>query len=1079
MSLPSSSTPDSFLRPTSLPHNLLSTNRISSHGDQRNKNESKTFVSCPDSFSSSSRSSGPTRITASFSSAVSTKMREDASVGRVTGASTPRLNFGGNTPRVNSGGTPAVANKYAATPGRQWSTSNPAVLTPRARVNKLPNRPRQSWQSTMTPALDGSSALHTANEANDEDVNIDRSWYDTEESQTVDESRGEYAFLGDKEKMAKREAENAKRVQKRITARQAARNEDNTRWEENRLMQSGVVRRTEVATEFSNEDEEKVHVLVHDMKPPFLDSRFVYTRQADPVSVVKDPTSDIVALARKGSQLLLEMREKQEAMKMRKKFWEVGGSKMGNVLGIKEEKSEEDIARELEETGQVINADGTVSYKHSSKFADSLQKSQAVSDFALTKSITEQRQYLPIFTVRDQLLQIVRDFQIVVIVGETGSGKTTQLCQYLHEDGFSKKGVIGVTQPRRVAAMSVAKRVSEEMNVKLGDEVGYCIRFEDCTSSKTIIKLQTDGMLVRESLTNTDLDQYSVIILDEAHERSLQTDILFGLLKKLTSRRSDLKLIVTSATMDSDRFSAFFGNAPIFHIPGRTFHVETFFSKSPCDDYVDAAVKQAMTIHLSHPPGDILIFMTGQEDIETTCFVLQERKEQLGNDGVQPLLILPIFSQLAADLQTKIFDKAEPGTRKVIVATNIAETSLTIDGIKYVIDAGFCKLKVFNPKIGMDSLQVTPISQANANQRSGRAGRTGPGFCYRLYTEQIYRYEMLAMTVPEIQRANLGNIVLLLKSLHVDNLLEFEFLDPPPRDNLLNSMYQLWVLGALDNTGNLTPIGRKMVELPLDPPLAKMLIFSEKLGCTSEILTIVSMISLTNIFFRPADRAEESDAAREKFYVPESDHLTLLHVYQQWKSSGYRGDWCADHFIQAKSMRKVREVRGQLEDILKSLGVAIVSCGSDWDVVRKAICSSYFHNAARLKGIGEYVNMRTGMPCHLHPTSALYGLGYTPDYLVYHELVMTTKEYMRTVTAVDPLWLPELGAMFFSIKESVHSRIEKKKLEIKQTKEMELELQESMRKKEEAFLSMKAQILNFKEIGVSGLVKSKRKVIGL
>lgn len=711
----------------------------------------------------------------------------------------------------------------------------------------------------------------------------------------------------------------------------------------------------------------------------------------------------------------------------------------------------------MQDTGEIINEDGSVTVVHSSKFGTAVTKSVAVSEFAMTKTITEQRQYLPIFTIRDQLLQIVRDFQVIVIVGETGSGKTTQLTQYLNEDGYGKKGVIGCTQPRRVAAMSVAKRVSEEMGVVLGEEVGYSIRFEDVTGPKTVIKYMTDGMLVRESLTNSDLDQYSVIVMDEAHERSLQTDILFGLLKKLTARRSDLKLIITSATMDSDRFAKFFGSVPVFNIPGRTFHVETFYSKTPCDDYVDAAVKQAMTIHLSHPPGDILIFMTGQEDIETTCFVLQERREALGDDGVGPMLILPIFSQLAADLQAKIFDKPDDGVRKIIVATNIAETSLTVDGIKYVIDTGFSKLKVFNPKIGMDSLQVTPISQANANQRQGRAGRTGAGYCYRLYTENMFRYEMLPMTIPEIQRANLGNIVLLLKSLNVDNLLEFEFLDPPPRDNLLNSMYQLWVLGALDNTGNLTPMGRKMVELPLDPPLAKMLIFAESLGCTSEILSIVSMISVANVFFRPSDRAEESDSAREKFFVPESDHLTMLHVFQQWKNNGYRADWCQEHYIHAKAMRKVREVRGQLQDILKSLGVSIVSCGADWDVVRKAICSSYFHNAAKLKGIGEYVNMRTGLPCHLHPTSSLYGLGYTPDYIVYHELVMTTKEYMRTVTAVDPMWLPELGPMFFSIKESMQSRLEKKKMEKETVKEMEEELQESLRKKHEAMLLANAE----------------------
>ncbi|CAF4807274.1 unnamed protein product, partial [Rotaria magnacalcarata] len=297
--------------------------------------------------------------------------------------------------------------------------------------------------------------------------------------------------------------------------------------------------------------------------------------------------------------------------------------------------------------------------------------------------------------------------------------------QYLHESGYTKRGMIGCTQPRRVAAMSVAKRVSEEMQCKLGDDVGYAIRFEDCTSEKTIIKYMTDGILLRESLTDPDLDHYSAVIMDEAHERSLNTDVLFGLLREVVSRRQDLKLIVTSATMDSEKFSDFFGNVPIFIIPGRTFPVESFFSKACVEDYVDAAVKQCIQIHLGAADGDILVFMPGQEDIEVTCELIKERLNDL--EGAKPLSILPIYSQLPSDLQAKIFQKADDGIRKCVVATNIAETSLTVDGIMYVVDSGYCKLKVYNPRIGMDALQIYPVSQANANQRMGRAGRTGPG----------------------------------------------------------------------------------------------------------------------------------------------------------------------------------------------------------------------------------------------------------------------------------------------------------------------------------------------------------------
>uniref|UniRef100_A0A8C2KMM8 RNA helicase n=1 Tax=Cyprinus carpio TaxID=7962 RepID=A0A8C2KMM8_CYPCA len=487
-------------------------------------------------------------------------------------------------------------------------------------------------------------------------------------------------------------------------------------------------------------------------------------------------------------------------------------------------------------------------FRAEQKFADHMkEKNQASSEFAKKKTLLEQRQYLPIFAVRQQLLNIIRDNNIVIVVGETGSGKTTQLTQYLHEDGYTSYGMVGCTQPRRVAAMSVAKRVSEEMNSNLGEEVGYAIRFEDCTSEKTVIKYMTDGILLRESLRESDLDHYSAVIMDEAHERSLNTDVLFGLLREVVSRRSDLKLIVTSATMDSDKFAGFFGNVPIFHIPGRTFPVDILFSK--------------------------------------------------------------VGYRMVCELNPCVYGQAPDGVRKCIVATNIAETSLTVDGIMFVVDAGYCKLKVFNPRIGMDALQVYPISQANANQRAGRAGRTGPGQCYRLYTQSAFKNEMLTTTIPEIQRTNLANVVLLLKSLGVQDLLLFHFMDPPPEDNMLNSMYQLWILGALDNTGSLTPTGRLMVEFPLDPALSKMLIVSCDMGCSADILIIVSMLSVPSIFYRPKGREEESDQVREKFSVPESDHLTYLNVYLQWKNNNYSSIWCNDHFIHTKAMRKVPQLK--------------------------------------------------------------------------------------------------------------------------------------------------------------------------
>ncbi|CAM9196742.1 unnamed protein product [Ascophyllum nodosum] len=897
--------------------------------------------------------------------------------------------------------------------------------------------------------------------ANIEDEEFDRGFYLGEDGGGADGESGN-PFLGDEKKFAAKEAEMEKLRAKgegKIANRSAKASQmsaDQDAWENNRLLTSGAVREKEVSLTFDDGQDQRVQLIVHSLKPPFLDGRVSFSLQQKMVPTVKDPSSDIALCARNGSATLRHQREKREKGKMRKRFWELGGSRMGKAMGVADGEGEKgggvDGRGGGKDGGGGEDGDegGDVDYKKAAGFHQHMKKTEAASHFSRTKTMAEQREFLPIFQVKEDLLRVIRDNQVVIIVGETGSGKTTQMTQYLHEGGFTQFGKVGCTQPRRVAAMSVAKRVAEEMGINLGDEVGYAIRFEDVTSEKTIIKYMTDGVLLRESLREKDLDSYSCIVMDEAHERALNTDVLFGTLKKVVQHRRDLKLVVTSATLDAQRFSDFFGGVPVYNIPGRTFNVEKYFSKTPQEDYVEAAVKQALQIHLSSPPGDILIFMTGQEDIETTCEVMAERLGSLDSGKVPPLLLLPMYSQLPADLQAKIFDSAEEGVRKCVVSTNIAETSLTVDGVRYVIDAGFCKLKVYNPKIGMDALQVTPISQANANQRSGRAGRTGEGFCYRLYTHRQFEEELLPMQIPEIQRTNLGNVVLLLKSLGVDNLLEFDFMDPPPQDNIQSSLYQLWILGALDNTGGLTALGRKMVEFPLDPPLAKMLIFSERLGCSAEVLVVVSMLSVPSVFFRPKDREEESDAAREKFFVPESDHLTLLNVFQQWKQNSFGAQWCTDHFIHVKGLRKAREVHAQLLDIMRQQRVAYESCGqANWDTVRKAICSAYFYNSAKIKGIGEYVNMLTGMPCALHPSSALSGLGYTPDYVTYHELIFTTKEYMTNVTAVEAEWLAELGPMFFSVKESYKTRLEKRVREREDKARMEREMEQAEVRREE------------------------------
>ena len=884
--------------------------------------------------------------------------------------------------------------------GRRYERETP-LPTPSYRHNKWAT---SSSRRDGRRHQDDSKPEMNEEEYREEEKKLDREWYGLDEG--FDNDNNVFSNMSSDYIRNKEVHQEAKRV-KHLTAKQAAWKKDNEKWEQNRMLRSGAVTKLDYDEDFEEESAAKVNLIVTNIIPPFLDGRIVFTKQAEPVIPIKDSTSDMAHVAKKGSRLVRIHREQADRKKAQKKEWELAGTKMGNLLGIQKVDDSEDK-----------DADDRTDFKENQKFADHMKVDQdgGRSEFSRKKSMKQQREYLPVFAVRQQLLQLVRDNSVIIVVGETGSGKTTQLTQYLHEDGYTKVGMIGCTQPRRVAAMSVAKRVSDEMGTELGDDVGYSIRFEDCTSDKTVIKYMTDGILLRESLREPDLDMYSCIIMDEAHERSLNTDVLFGLLRSVISRRQDLKLIVTSATMDSQKFANFFGNVPTFNIPGRTFPVECMYAKTTVEDYVDAAVKQAIQIHLGADEGDMLIFMPGQEDIEVTGETIKERLDEV--EDAPGLAVLPIYSQLPSDLQAKIFQKAPDGLRKCVVATNIAETSLTLDGILYVIDCGYCKMKVFNPRIGMDALSIYPVSQANANQRKGRAGRTGPGQCYRLYTERQFREELLASTVPEIQRTNLANVVLLLKSLGVENLLEFHFMDPPPEENILNSMYQLWILGALDNTGQMTTLGKKMVEFPLDPSLSKMLIISEEMRCSLDILIIVSMLSVPSIFFRPKLREEDSDAAREKFQVPESDHLTYLHVYQQWKANGYSASWCGEHFIHIKAMRKVREVRAQLKEIMENQKMELVSCGTDWDVIRKCICAAFFHQAARLRGIGEYVNARNGMPANLHPTSALFGMGFTADYVVYHELIMTTKEYMHTATAVDAYWLAELGPMFYSVKVS-------------------------------------------------------------
>lgn len=802
------------------------------------------------------------------------------------------------------------------------------------------------------------------------------------------------------------------------------------RWEIKQLIASGAVKASDypdIDKEYSDvvngqgefEEEEDVDIEVREDEPPFLAGQTKQSLELSPIRVVKAPDGSLNRAAMAGTTLAKErrdLRQQEQADKVEEQASKVNLNEQWQDPMIAPEQRK--LASELRQTQQ-----------QSSRATDAIPEWKRVvqnKDQSFGKrtnmTIKQQRESLPVYKFRKQLLEAVEQNQLLIVVGDTGSGKTTQLTQYLAEAGYANDGMIGCTQPRRVAAMSVAKRVSEEVGCELGQEVGYTIRFEDMTSPATRIKYMTDGMLQREILVDPDLKRYTIIMLDEAHERTISTDVLFGLLKKTLKRRPDLKVIVTSATLDADKFSEYFLRCPIFSIPGRTYPVEIMYSREPEDDYLDAALVTVMQIHLTEPSGDVLLFLTGQEEIDTSCEILYERMKALG-PSVPELLILPVYSALPSEQQSRIFDPAPPGSRKVVIATNIAETSITIDGIYYVIDPGFVKQNAYDPKLGMDSLVVTPISQAQARQRSGRAGRTGPGKCFRLYTEAAYQSEMLPTSIPEIQRQNLSHTILMLKAMGINDLLHFDFMDPPPTNTMLTALEELYALSALDDEGLLTRLGRKMADFPMEPALAKVLIASVDMGCSEEILSIVAMLSVQTVFYRPKEKQQQADQKKSKFHDPHGDHLTLLNVYNGWKNSSFSNPWCHENFIQARQMKRAGDVRKQLVDIMKRYRHSIISCGRNTMKVRQALCSGFFRNSARKDPQEGYKTLIEGTPVYMHPSSALFGK--PSEHVIFHTLVLTTKEYMHCTTSIEPKWLVEAAPTFFKVAPS--DRLSKRK----------------------------------------------------
>uniref|UniRef100_A0AAY4ECJ7 RNA helicase n=1 Tax=Denticeps clupeoides TaxID=299321 RepID=A0AAY4ECJ7_9TELE len=599
---------------------------------------------------------------------------------------------------------------------------------------------------------------------------------------------------------------------------------------------------------------------------------------------------------------------------------------------------------------------------------------------------------LPIYQQKERLVEAVRCNAFLVVTGETGSGKTTQLPQYLFQAG-REGGKIGVTQPRRVAAITVAQRVSHEMGFTLGREVGYQVRFDDCTSKDTVIKYMTDGCMLREILADPGLTQYGVVILDEAHERSLNTDVLLGLMKKnhcrggSHSRSSSLKVIVMSATLETEKLSAFFGRCPVFTIPGRTFPVSEQFCNliGPKDidgsGYVKEVVNMVLDVHTSETAGDILVFLTDQ--------------------------------------QRQIFQPPPAGVRKCVVATNIAATSLTISGIRYVVDSGFVKQLAHNSRVGMDVLEIVPISKSEAEQRAGRAGRTSEGKCFRIYGREFWEKYMPDYMVPEIQRTSLTSVILTLKCLGVHDVIRFPYLDAPEERFILSALKQLYQFDAIDRRGHVTELGRQMVQFPLPLGLTRVLLRAAALGCEELMLPIAAMLSVENVFIRPGHPEKQKEAETKHREIASdagknNDFTMMLSVFEKCKSSESPSSWCRENWIHWRAVKSAFSVESQLSEILLRIKQQRDFSteefeGSQSELFRQCLCSGYFTNVAR-RSIGKsFCTMDGhGSTVHIHPSSALFGEESQLDWIIFHDVLVTSRMYVRTVCPIRYEWVKDL-----------------------------------------------------------------------
>ncbi|GII91868.1 ATP-dependent RNA helicase HrpA [Sinosporangium siamense] len=611
---------------------------------------------------------------------------------------------------------------------------------------------------------------------------------------------------------------------------------------------------------------------------------------------------------------------------------------------------------------------------------------------------------LPVSRHRDDLLKVIRDHQVVVVAGETGSGKTTQLPKICLELGRGVRGLIGHTQPRRIAARTVAERVAEELGGELGQAVGYKVRFTDQVSSGTLVKLMTDGILLAELQNDRLLEQYDTLIIDEAHERSLNIDFILGYLKQVLPKRPDLKVIITSATIDPERFSRHFSGAPIVEVSGRTYPVEVRYRPLPEDDDQIQGIIGAVEELSAAGPGDILVFLSGEREIRDTADALNKR-------ALRNTEVLPLYARLSAAEQHRVFQPHSG--RRVVLATNVAETSLTVPGIKYVVDPGFARISRYSHRTKVQRLPIEAISRASADQRKGRCGRTSDGICIRLYEEDDFLARS-EFTDPEILRTNLASVILQMTSIGLGDISAFPFVEPPDQRQVKDGVNLLQELGAFDADRALTPLGRRLATLPVDPRLARMVLEADKNGCVREVMVVAAALSIQDPRERPVDKQQHADQLHARFTDKESDFQTYLNLWEYLRekqrelSSGQFRRMCKAEFLNYLRVREWQDIFSQLRQVGTQLGIALNNQpGDPYKVHVSLLAGLLSHIGLKDPEKHEYLGARNAR-FGVFPGSALFKK--QPRWVMSAELVETSRLWARVNAKIEPEWIEPLAA---------------------------------------------------------------------